>query len=1383
MIRARGLLLGGACFATLAGFTVAVSSTAALPGATTAHTAAKARAAMVAVVGAAVHEIRVAAARRAMTSAFASAPGASDRVMSHRSANAPLIPTQTVSGVSPNAGASGAGGEQVVTITGSGFSGATDVFFGPLNDVNSTAYPCLASAAGCFQITNDNQILADTPVVAAGTVDVTVGSGTASSGDQYSYFDPPTVTNVATPQHQGASGIAVVGTNFSYPGVTPFASGVSEVDLVPTGGGSTVAITAVCSSGGQAKCFLATDDTDLTVNLPNSMTAGQYHTEAMTPGGTSSPSSADLLVVLPPSPTLASLNPSSGTTLGGNDVVLTGTDFTGVTAVNFGSSMPLCGTGTCYTVDSSTQITVNNIPAHAAGGVSVTVTTTSGTTGSKTYLYVTPVPTLTNLNPSSGSGSGGNNVVLTGTNFNGATDVNFGTSDITNVCGTGTCYTVDSSTQITVDKIPSHASGGVNVNVVTPGGTTGNLTYTYLGPTLTNLNPPSGSTLGGNNVILTGTNLTGATDVNFGSTDITNVCGTGTCFTVDSSTQITVSGVPSHGAGSVNVNVVTPGGTTGNLPYTYIVPPPTLTNLNPSSGSGSGGNNVVLTGTNFNGATDVNFGASDVQLCGTGTCFTIDSTTQITVDNVPAHAAGGVSVSVTTPGGTTGTLLYTYVGPTLTNLDSTSGSTVGGNSVVLAGSNFIGATDVHVGSIDLSSCPSAPCFTVNSDIQITVIMPADTPGMVNVNVTTPGGTTASLPYTYVAPGPTVTGVSPNAGALTGGNTVALTGSGFEAAGTPITSQVTVGTAPAITSTPCVTSPTAPCFTVNSPTSITVEVLPPGTGMVHFTVTTPGGTSTPTSADVYTYVTVFPNVATVSPKFGAASGNAYVTVVGSNFGDPSQGFGATDVVFGAGPGAVDVPASRTFPCPGSANGCFEQIGTTTLDVYAPAVAASTVDIRVVTPGGTSNAGVPDQYTFVAKGAYTAVSPFRICDTRPAGKGITANQCDGAGKGTLVPGRETITVLITGAQIPPGAQAVVANISVINHGSGSTFVTAFPAGGSQPLAANINLAGGKVESNLAIVRLGSGGQISLFNSVGSADVIVDVEGYFAAPGGAAGAFHSIPPLRICDSRAGTHTACAGTTSTPLQGGAWRRVVLSGVPPGTSLSVPHIPADGTAAAAAFNLTGTAASASTYLSVTAPTGSDACPTKAPAFANLNPTPGISLPNRVISNLGPNQDICLFSAAGSINFIIDVNGWFGNGHETTTGGFFYSVPPTRICDTRPSDGTRCQGQQLTANHSQVVAVAGIVAVPAWNSHAPPPLAVVANLTGIAGSAATYLTLYPSDVTPHPIASDLNPSAGQVIGDLAITSLAQTGSTVGNDNLYNAVGTINAVLDVAGWFQ
>ena len=55
------------------------------------------------------------------------------------------------------------------------------------------------------------------------------------------------------------------------------------------------------------------------------------------------------------------------------------------------------------------------------------------------------------------------------------------------------------------------------------------------------------------------------------------------------------------------------------------------------------------------------------------------------------------------------------------------------------------------------------------------------------------------------------------------------------------------------------------------------------------------------------------------------------------------------------------------------------------------------------------------------------------------------------------------------MPPGAQAVVVNVTAIDHSSGITLVTAYPAGTTRPVASNINLAGNTVESNLVIVQL--------------------------------------------------------------------------------------------------------------------------------------------------------------------------------------------------------------------------------------------------------------------------------------------------------------------------
>lgn len=1130
---------------------------------------------------------------------------------------------------------------------------------------------------------------------------------------------------------------------------------------------------------------------------------------------------------------VSSVGPPDGPVAGGTSIVIDGTGFTDASDVVIGGA-PVTATcpsaGGCFTFVNGGEIDAIT-PSGIAGSSDVTVDNPSfsGTPNppSDDYTYLDQ-PTVSNVASPQDEGATGITVVGTGFSQPGPATSAVSEVDLAptftgptvalptecSTSGQSDCFAFTNDTHMPIDLPASNIlPGQYDTVVTTPGGTSttssnDQFVVQQAAPTITSVTPDSGPEAGGPPAVtIHGTNFSGSgfttTGVAFG--------GSSASFSVSNST--TIMATPPSGTGLVDISATT-SSTDGtsvqtsalSAADTYVYAPiPTVTNVSPNVGPTGGLNTVTVTGTGFessNGPSDANFAANDVFVdttdittspcpgSPTSPCFTVTSPTQITVD-MPAHAVGPVDVTVDTAGGkspTSSADQYTFEPvPSVASVAPPAGALVGGITVTINGTGFTGATTVSVGTQAVSPCPGAPCFNVVSPTQITVdsFPPSGAPATVDITVTTAFGTSATSSldsYTYM-PIPTVTGVTPHAGSPQGGTSVTLTGTGFEFGGFTTTTVSVVGIG------------NAASFTVNSATSITIPSIPAGPsggGMFNITVTTAGGTSVTSSANIYTYVATFPVVTTVSPRFGADRGGAYVTIIGANFGNPSQGFGATDVRFGT----QDIPASATFPC---AAGCFEQIGTTTLDVYTPSdVGAGTVDITVVTPGGTSNPGIADQYTFVAPGAYTAVNPFRICDTRPAGHGIAANQCNAAGKGTLGTGHETIAVQITGAQVPSGAQAVVVNITAINRGTGGTYVVAYPAGGSQPLASNINLTGGRVGSNLAIVRLGtvtgSVGQISLFNAVGSADVIVDVEGYFAAPApsGFAGEFHSIPPLRICDSRGATGNpwVCAtatGSSKAPLSGGTWRRIVLSGVPGNVSPSTPDIPANGTAAAAVFNLTATAGTAPTYLSVAIPSGSDACPTTAPGFSDLNPSPGISLPNRVISDLGPNQDICLFSAAGSINFVIDVNGWFGTS-TAPVGAFFYSVPPTRICDTRPSFGTRCQNQALGNSQSELIQVAGIVAVPASLPHAVAPqpvaVAVVANLTGVAGTAATYFTLYPSDVGAKPTASDLNPSAGEVIANLTITSLAQTGATtVGNADLYNAVGTINALLDVAGWFQ
>jgi hypothetical protein len=410
------------------------------------------------------------------------------------------------------------------------------------------------------------------------------------------------------------------------------------------------------------------------------------------------------------------------------------------------------------------------------------------------------------------------------------------------------------------------------------------------------------------------------------------------------------------------------------------------------------------------------------------------------------------------------------------------------------------------------------------------------------------------------------------------------------------------------------------------------------------------------------------------------------------------------------------------------------------------------------------------------AYTALQPFRICDTRLS----TGTECSSDG---LLGQDATMTFPVTGVavggeSVPSGAQSVVLNVTAIS-GTAGTFLTVFPAGSAVPTASNLNVNPQTNQANLVVVALGSGGQVSIYNSLGAINVAVDVEGYFAAASGSslAGLFHPISPLRICDTRAATGTECS--TEGPLGQGLWTKVVVSGCPTGNPSCTASVPTSD-AASVALNLTAVSGSSFTYLAVVPPSGGDACPTTTPAFSNLNVGAQTNLPNRVIVPLGPDQDVCVYNSLGSINFILDVNGWFGTGGESTPGAYFYASSPLRICDTRSEAAvnyaTECTGETLIQGQNLPVMVAGVDGIPAGAE------AVIANVTAVSGTSFTYFTLYPANVS-LPNASDLNVGAQQNTPNLVIVQLPTAGGAAGEVELFNDLGNINAIVDVAGWFQ
>lgn len=220
--------------------------------------------------------------------------------------------------------------------------------------------------------------------------------------------------------------------------------------------------------------------------------------------------------------------------------------------------------------------------------------------------------------------------------------------------------------------------------------------------------------------------------------------------------------------------------------------------------------------------------------------------------NLPLVAAGGNYHAVCKNGWTqpgSNTILASYTGdaadvgssatttvivapaPSVTSVSPTAGPTAGGQTVTITGTGLTGATRVTFAG------PPATNVKVVSDTQLTATVPAHAAGWVHVRVVTPGGMSAvsrADEYTY-DPVPTVSAISPASGAA--GKVITVTGTGIVPGVT-----AAFGAAPAVK------------VTRVSSTELKATV-PAGSGTVPVTITTPGGTSTASSADQFTYTTV------------------------------------------------------------------------------------------------------------------------------------------------------------------------------------------------------------------------------------------------------------------------------------------------------------------------------------------------------------------------------------------------------------------------------------------------------------------------------------------------------------------------------------------------
>ena len=237
-----------------------------------------------------------------------------------------------------------------------------------------------------------------------------------------------------------------------------------------------------------------------------------------------------------PAPLVQGVAPAGGIAAGGSTAVIAGEHLTGTARVSFGSTP-----AASFTVDSDNQITA--VSPAGSGNVDIIVTTLAGQsarTAADQFSYV-PGPTVAAVTPSTGPEVGGTSVTITGSGFNQASAVSFGSTPAAS-------FTVDSDTQITA--VSPAGNGNVEITVTTLAGqsaTTAADQFSYVpAPMVAAITPGTGPEVGGTSVTITGSGFNQASAVGFGSTPATS-------FTIDSDTQITA--VSPAGSGTVDVTV------------------------------------------------------------------------------------------------------------------------------------------------------------------------------------------------------------------------------------------------------------------------------------------------------------------------------------------------------------------------------------------------------------------------------------------------------------------------------------------------------------------------------------------------------------------------------------------------------------------------------------------------------------------------------------------------------------------------------------------------------------------------------------------------------------------------------------------------------------
>jgi serine protease len=248
----------------------------------------------------------------------------------------------------------------------------------------------------------------------------------------------------------------------------------------------------------------------------------------------------------------------------------------------------------------------------------------------------------------------------------------------------------------------------------------------------------------------------------------------------------------------------------------------------------------------------------------------------------------------------------------------------------------------------------------------------------------------------------------------------------------------------------------------------------------------------------------------------------------------------------------------------------------------------------------------------------------------------------------------------------------------------------------------------------------------------------------------AYTALSATRILDTR---------RTDQTLSGNAALALTVVGSFAGTT-----VPSSATAVA--LNITATNTTTAGFLTVY-PMGGNL-----PSTSSLNWVAGETVPNLVIVGVGSSGQVAIRNAIGSVDVVVDLEGYFSPAMSGVATGSYQPLAATRITDTRSGSGEANAGHTLGPGASLIIQVDGEGGAPTADV-----AAAVLNLTVTDTSAAGYLTAYPEGGA-LPLAANLNWVAGQTVGNRVVVPVSSSGQFA----VYNALGSTDVVADLDGIF-